>query len=123
MTKKILVVDDDMDFVRLLTLRLKANNYEVAVAYDGLQAIERAHKEKPDLILLDLKMPAGGGLTVYENLRLSSETTGTPVIFITAYPSEDTKKKVMQKGAADFVSKPFDPEDLLLKVKKALGEV
>lgn len=122
MSKKILVVDDDMDFVRLLTLRLKSNNFDVVVAYDGLQAIERANKEKPDLILLDMKMPAGGGLTVFENLRVSTETIATPVIFITAYPSEETKRKVMEKGAVDYIAKPFDPASLIAKVKKAIGE-
>jgi DNA-binding response OmpR family regulator len=122
MAYKILVADDEPAIVQLLASRLKANNYSVVVAYDGVQAVNMAHIEKPDLIILDIKMPAGTGVTVYENLKMSVNTATIPVIFITAYPNEDIEEKVLKMGAKYFISKPFDSEDLLDKVKIVLGE-
>ena len=120
MPKKILVVDDEPNIVKMICSRLTANNYEVTVAYDGTTAVEKAHKEKPDLIILDIKMPAGTGISVYENLSNSADTAMIPVIFITAYPDEDIKKKVLEMGANDFVAKPFKADVMLSRVKGAL---
>ena len=122
MAKKILVVDDEPQIVKLLASRLKAHNYEVSVARDGYQCIKVAREEKPDLIILDIKMPAGGGVSAYESLGNMSDTMTTPVIFITAYPSDKIEKQVREMGAVDFIHKPFDSEDLLQKVRTALGE-
>jgi len=120
MPKKILVVDDEPNIVKMICSRLAANNYEVIAAYDGVQAVKEAHKEKPDLIILDIKMPAGTGVNVYENLKKSADTAVIPVIFITAYPDEDIKKKVLEMGANDFVAKPFKADIMLTRVKAAL---
>jgi DNA-binding response OmpR family regulator len=120
MPKKILVVDDEPNIVKMICSRLAANNYEVIAAYDGVGAVETAHKEKPDLIILDIKMPAGTGVSVYENLRNSANTAIIPVIFITAYPDKDIKKKVLEMGANDFIAKPFKADVMLTKVKEAL---
>jgi DNA-binding response OmpR family regulator len=122
MAKKILVADDEPNIVRQLSLRLKANNYEVVGACDGIYAIRQAHMEKPDLIILDIKMPAGSGITVCENLKSSVETMNIPIIFITAYPSKEMEKKTQEIGGVDFIAKPFSDEELLAKVRKALGE-
>jgi two-component system, OmpR family, response regulator VicR len=122
MGKKILIVDDDEQIALLLASRLKANKYEIVVAYDGLQAVTRAFSEKPDLILLDMKMPAGGGISVMDKLRNSIHTALTPVIVITAYPSIEIQQKVKEMGAVDFISKPFKAEDMLPRIRKALGE-
>jgi len=122
MAKKILVVDDDPQTVRLLASRLRANNYEVIAASDCYQCVKMSMEERPDLILLDVKMPAGGGLSAFETLRRSMYTVTIPVIFITGYPDENIKKKVFEMGAEDFILKPFDSNDLLKKVRKALGE-
>ena len=94
MAKKILIVDDDKEIALLLASRLKANKYEVVVAYDAVEAVAKAFKEKPDLILLDIKMPAGGGLSVMQNLRNAADTATIPVIVITAYPSQEIQEKV-----------------------------
>jgi len=120
MPKKILVVDDEPNIVKMICSRLAANNYEVIAAYDGVQAVEKAHKEKPDLIILDIKMPAGTGVNVYEYLKKSADTAIIPVIFITAYPEKDIKKKVLAMGAKDFITKPFKADVMLTKVKEAL---
>jgi DNA-binding response OmpR family regulator len=122
MPKKILIADDEPYVVKVLASRLKANNYDIVMAYDAFYAVKKAHDEKPDLIILDYKMPAGTGISVYDKLRNTGDTMMIPVIFITAYPTEEIKKKVMEMGAADFVAKPFDADELLIKIKKALGE-
>lgn len=123
MAKKILIVDDNKHIALLLASRLKANKYEIVVAYDVVQAVAQAFKEKPDLILLDIKMPAGGGISVMDNLRNSADTAVIPVIVITAYPSTEIQREVKEMGAVDFISKPFKAEDVLSRIRKALGEV
>lgn len=123
MAKKILIVDDDKKIVLLLASRLKANKYEIVAAYDAVQAVAKAFSEKPDLILLDIKMPAGGGISVMDNLSNSADTAVIPVIVITAYPSTEIQQQVKEMGAVAFISKPFKAEDVLSKIKKALGEV
>ena len=120
MPKKILVVDDEPNIVKMICSRLAANNYEFIAAYDGVGAVEKAHKEKPDLIILDIKMPAGTGVSVYENLRNSADTAIIPVIFITAYLEKDIKKKILAMGAKDFITKPFKADVMLTKIKEAL---
>ena len=122
MAKKILVADDEPEIVKALHIRLKEAGYEVIVAFDVLQAIYQAHKEKPDLIILDIRMPAGDGIGVYEKLKISSETTTIPVIFITAYANDEIARKVLEMGAEGFFAKPFNTETLLNKVKSILGK-
>ena len=121
MKKKILVVDDEPQIVRLLTLRLQANDYKIVVAYDGYQCIQMAKEEIPDLILLDIKMPMGGGITAFENLRDNTITENIPVIFITAFPTVEIKKQVIDMGANGFISRPFSSEDLLNKIRSIIG--
>ena len=120
--KIILIADDEPNVVRLIAARLKANNYDVTTAFDAVFAVKKAREDKPDLIILDIRMPAGGGINVFENLRMICETMMIPVIFITAHPSEEIERRVMEMGAAAFIAKPFNPDELLAKVKKALGE-
>jgi DNA-binding response OmpR family regulator len=122
MPKKILVVDDELNILKLIATRLKANNYDVVTASDGLYAIKKVYEEKPDLIILDIKMPVGGGMGVFEILKTNGDTMLIPVIFITAYPNEETQRKVLEMGAEDFIAKPLNIEELMAKVKKALGE-
>ena len=123
MAKKILIVDDDKEIVLLLASRLRANKYEIIMAYDAVQAVAKAIHEKPDLILLDIKMPAGDGFSVMDNLRNSPEAATTPVIIITAFPSPEVKQKVKETGAVGFISKPFKAEDVLPRIRRVLGEV
>ncbi len=122
MAKKILIADDEPDVVKLLSMRLKAHDYEVIAAFDGLQAVREAYKERPDLILLDIMMPIGDGYTVFENLKRSVQIRLIPVIFVSALPPREVKEKVAQLGAQGFIAKPFDSEELVAEVKKVLGE-
>jgi len=122
MKRKILVVDDEPQIVRLLALRLKAQNFDVVSAYDGYQCVQVAKEELPDLILLDIKMPLGGGIKAFEKMKSISSTSNIPVIFITAFPSVKVKKLVMEMGAEDFVSKPFNSDLLIDKINIVLGK-
>ena len=122
MGKKILIVDDEPKIVRLLSQRLKANGYETFTANDAYQCIKMTREVKPDLILLDMKMPAGGGILAFENLKTSVYTSMIPIIFITAYPGDEVKKHVEDLGADGFFSKPFKSADLLIKIKDLIGE-
>lgn len=120
MKKKILIVDDELSIVRLLSLRLKANNYDIVSAHDGYECVEKAKSELPDLILLDIKMPGGGGINAFKNLKELDETKSIPVIFITAYPTAEVKKLVMDLGAQGFIAKPFDTELLTNNISRIL---
>jgi DNA-binding response OmpR family regulator len=121
MKKKILIVDDETQIVRLLSLRLQANNYDIIVAYDGYQCLQMAKEENPDLVLLDIKMPMGGGIEAFENLRNNKITEKIPVIFITAFQSLEVKKQVIDMGAEGFIAKPFESDELLNKIRSTLA--
>jgi len=118
--KKILVVDDEKDFVAMLKLRLEANGYEVIPAFDGIQGVMSAKRKKPDLILLDVMMPAGGGYLVCERLKMSSETWSIPIIFLTAKSQPEDEAKAYSVGAKYYLTKPYEPKVLLAMVKRAL---
>ncbi len=122
MKKKILVVDDERSIVRLLSLRLRSQNYDVIEAYDGYQCVEVAQAELPDLILLDIKMPNGGGVSAFEKMKTLEETKAIPVIFITAYPKPEIKDLVLEMGAAGFITKPFNGDEINTKVKSLLSK-
>jgi DNA-binding response OmpR family regulator len=119
-TKRILIVDDERDIVKALTIRLNRSGYEVVTAFDGAQGIFMAHKEKPDLIILDIRMPAGNGFSVAEKLKQSTDTLTIPVIFLTGSPEKNSEEKAMALGARFYVKKPYDPEELLDAIKRAL---
>jgi DNA-binding response OmpR family regulator len=92
----------------------------VVAAFDGAQAIFAAHKEKPDLVLLDIRMPAGDGFSVAERLRHSTNTFSIPIIFLTGRPERDSEEKAMTLGARFYIKKPYDAEELLDAIKRAL---
>jgi len=118
--KKILIVDDERDIVKALMIRLQGAGYEVVTAFDGAQAIFVAHKEKPDLIILDIRMPAGNGFGVAEKLKHSASTFSIPVIFLTGSPERNSEERAMTLGARFYIKKPYDPEELLDAIKRAL---
>jgi DNA-binding response OmpR family regulator len=118
--KKILIVDDERDIVKALTIRLQFKGYEVVVAYDGAQGVFMAHKENPDLILLDIRMPAGDGFSVAEKLKQSDDTRAIPIIFLTGSPEKNAEGRAMELGARFYIKKPYDPEELLDAIERAL---
>src|SRR4030042_6507197 len=110
--KKILIVDDERDIVKVLVIRLESSGYEVISAFDGAQGVFMAHKENPDLIILDIRMPAGDGFSVAEKLKESTDTFTIPVIFLTGSPEMNSEGRDRALGARFYVKKPYDPEDL-----------
>jgi two-component system phosphate regulon response regulator PhoB len=122
MTKKIMVIDDEPELVNMMVRSLVGHGYLVCVAYEGFDAIKVAHEEKPDLILLDYRMPAGSGLSVFQGLKMSEFTSRIPVIFVTAYPLDDVKKKALDMGAAAYILKPFEMKDLIAKIEEVLPQ-
>ena len=111
MKKKILIVDDELRIVRLLSIRLKRKGYEIFEAYDGLEGIKTAEKEVPDLIILDFKMPIMNGIAAFEEILKLEITKEIPVLFMTAYPKMKIENQVIQMGAKGCISKPFISED------------
>jgi DNA-binding response OmpR family regulator len=120
MAKKILIVEDENELVFGLTTLLKSLGYLVIAANDSLFGVALAHKEKPDLIILDLGLPAGGGFYVLENLKKSTSTFDIPILILTAQQQMGLEEKVKQMGAAAFFNKPFDPKLLQTKIKEIL---
>jgi len=120
--KRILIVDDERDIVKALMIRLQGAGYDVVTAFDGAQGVFMAHKEKPDLIILDIRMPAGDGFSVAQRLKRSIHTFTIPVIFLTGSPEKNAEEKAMAMGARFYIKKPYDPEELLDAIKRALEE-
>jgi DNA-binding response OmpR family regulator len=120
---KILVVDDDPDLVRALRLRLRANDYDIATACDGYSAIASAQKEHPDLIVLDLGLPAGDGFVVLDRLQNSDTLSGIPVIVLSARDPQNNEERALKAGAAAFFQKPADNEELLSVIRVSLPQV
>jgi DNA-binding response OmpR family regulator len=120
--KKILIVDDDKDLVQGLSLRLKASGYNVIPAYDASSGIGAAQKQKPDVIILDIKLPAGSGFNVIERLKSLMHLAGIPVIVVTGIDPHTNRERALKAGAVAFFEKPVDNEELLAAVRKALEE-
>ena len=121
--KKILIVDDDQDLVVGLAVRLrKAGGYDVSMASDGLGAVTKAQRERPDLIILDLGLPAGDGFSVLERLKTLMHTALNPVIVLSARDPGEAQDAVLRMGAEAFFQKPADNDQLLAAIRKALGE-
>ena len=122
MNKKILIVDDEPGIVRLLSMRLKGNGYEVFIAFDGLQCVKIAEEEVPDLILSDIKMPVMDGITAFKKLIQMDITKEIPVIFMTAFPKLEMQNQVASMGAKGFISKPFISKDLELIIEAVIND-
>ena len=119
---KILTVDDDVDLLRGLAIRLRANGYEVVTAADAIFAVSVAMEEKPDLIVLDIGLPGGDGYLIMDRLNKMAATIGTPVIVLSARDVASNKERAMKAGARAFFQKPADNDELLAAIRKALGE-
>lgn len=120
MAKKVLIIDDEKDLVDTLAFRLKANGFEVSAAFDGSAGVEKAKKENPDLIILDLMMPVMDGLEAAKRLKADTVTAMIPIIVLTAAVTPDLNKRVSSVAAVACVTKPFEPEELISEIKKAL---
>jgi DNA-binding response OmpR family regulator len=121
-TKKILIVDDDEHLLLGLATKLRANGYAVVSAMDGIAAVAVARNEVPDLILLDLGLPAGDGFLTLERLRTMTELVATPVIVLSARDPSGNKQRALKAGAVAFFQKPPDNREFLAAIRHALGE-
>lgn len=117
---KILIVDDDPDLRRALKLRLRANHYQTFQASDGYSAIVVAQKEHPDLIILDLGLPAGDGYVVLQRLQDSDSLAEIPVIVLTCRDAQTNEQRALQSGAIAFFQKPADNNELLGVIRATL---
>ena len=113
---KILIVDDVMSNVLLLKVLLTNEKFQIATASNGRQALDQVTKEKPDLVLLDVMMPDMSGFEVSQQLKANPETAEIPIIFLTALNSTADIVKGFQVGGNDFISKPFNKEELIIRV-------
>jgi CheY-like chemotaxis protein len=118
--KKVLIVDDEPN-VRRLSHKILSNKFDIVEAEDGIQAIDVATAQKPDVILMDMMMPKMDGLTACHVIRNDPATKSIPVIMVTAIGFELNIKLSEQMGAAGYVTKPFSPQDLLDTIEQVLA--
>jgi CheY-like chemotaxis protein len=119
---KILIVDDEPDFVNLLRVRLEANGYEVIDASNGEEGFKKAEAENPDIILLDIIMPDMNGYQICEQLKQEEKTRNIPIILITGKELEprNINERCLKLGVEGFLSKPLDSKELLDKIRGVL---
>ena len=123
MTKqRILIVDDEVELVKAIQIRLEQAGYEALFAYDGQEGLEKAHKEKPDLIILDLMLPKMDGYWVCDLLKRDKRYNNIPIIIFTARAQESDIKMGQEVGADAYITKPFEYQVLLDKIKELLKE-
>jgi DNA-binding response OmpR family regulator len=120
MQRKIMVVDDDAYVIDALGNILRGAGFQVIAVEDGAAALEKARNEPPSLILLDLMLPGMPGLEVCQALKSDDTTRHIPVIMLTAITEEGDKIVGLQLGADDYVTKPFSPRELILRINRAL---
>ncbi|MCM2357719.1 MAG: response regulator [Geobacteraceae bacterium] len=119
--KKILAVDDEPNILMSIEFILEMEGYEVHTARDGEEALEVAERVRPDLILLDVNMPRKHGYEVCRIIRERPDMAGTKVIMLTAKGQTLERKKGLEVGADEYVTKPFSAEDLLAKIRNMIG--
>ncbi len=121
MAEKILIVDDDLDTLRLVGLLLERQGYQIIVADNGSQALDKSLTESPEIILLDVMMPDMDGFEVARRLRANEMTAAIPIIFFTAKTQVDDKVTGFEAGADDYLTKPVHPAELTARVKAILA--
>jgi len=119
--QKILVVDDEPEAVELVEFNLKQAGYNVSTAADGAEALKKARAQTPDLIVLDVMLPEMDGFEICKTLRLDTTTAKVPIIMLTAKAAEIDRVLGLELGADDYLTKPFSPRELMLRVKKILA--
>ena len=117
MKEKILIIEDDLDLSKVLAMRLTKAGFEVMTSPDAMFGVKEAHQFKPNLIILDLMLPAGGGIAVLERLKLSVNTNQIPVFILTGSGDENLKQKALDLGAQKLASKPYEFDQFLAEIK------
>jgi DNA-binding response OmpR family regulator len=120
--KRVLIIDDDTSFGGVVSAHLIGQGYEVRLALDGISGLGQAFEKRPDLILLNLILPGGGGEAVLTNLRKSPEAGSVPIFVMSSLlSSKKLEEKARELGAQGYISKPIDPEDLLYIIESVIG--
>jgi DNA-binding response OmpR family regulator len=119
--KKILIVDDDPDICEGMQVRLEYNGYDTCFATDALSGLAVARKEEPDLIILDLGLPEGGGFLVIERLKGHPTLRAIPIVVVSARDARANQVRAIQAGATAYLQKPVDNAEFLAVIRKALG--
>lgn len=122
MSKRVLIVDDNQDAIHILSAVLKRGGYAVSVAKNGAEAVEIVRQENPALILLDVMMPKMDGFEVCQEIKGSEETSGIPILMITARKDPESRKRGLEVGASEYLVKPIHPAEVLRKVQEYLGD-
>jgi DNA-binding response OmpR family regulator len=120
--KKILIVDDDAFIRRPLEFILRKEGYDARTAVNGADCLEKVETEAPDLIFLDVMMPGQDGFTVCGTLKRDDRFSHIPVILLSARGQENDRERGLSLGAADFMTKPYSPQELLRRVREILSE-
>jgi DNA-binding response OmpR family regulator len=120
--KKILIIEDDADVRLGYHVRFKANNYDTFFAADAIASVTEARKHQPDLIILDLGLPAGDGFVVMERLKVNTQLAVIPIIVVSARDPQSNRERALKAGAKAFLQKPVDNDELLAVVRQCLGE-
>jgi CheY-like chemotaxis protein len=121
--KRILLVDDAKTSIMMEQMILSRGTYDFLTAQDGLEAVDIAVRERPDLILMDIMMPKMDGLEACRQLKERDETRDIPIIMVTTRGEAESVEKGFQSGCCDYVAKPINSNELLSKVRKHLGEL
>ena len=122
MPKKILLIDDEQVITKVLTSRFRSNGYEILVASDGQEGLAKARSENPHLIILDMMLPKLDGYRVCSLLKLDDNYKHIPILMLTARVQAQDQEKGIRAGADAYMTKPFEPEALLDKVRELLKE-
>lgn len=118
--KKILIVDDEKDLTKLLDYNLKQEGFDTFISYEGKTALETIRKKKPDLVILDIMLPDLSGTEICKIIRSDEKTRDLPIIMLSAKGEEIDRILGLEIGADDYVTKPFSPRELILRIKKLL---
>jgi DNA-binding response OmpR family regulator len=116
MAAKILLVDDEKEFVDMIKMRLEAKNYAVITAYDGIEALNKTRELRPDLIILDIMLPNLDGYQVCRMIKFDKTFGEIPIILLTALDQQKDRKLGEQVRADAYITKPFEPEELVEKI-------
>ena len=115
---RVLIVDDDPDMVMVLGMLMKVNGITALKAFGGVEGLEKARADKPDVILLDIMMPDMDGYEVMKELRSDKTTKGIPVVFLTARTDEEYKERAETLGADGYITKPYDRDSLMETIRR-----
>jgi len=121
-SKKILIVDDEPGVVEIVRVNLEWEGYDICEAFDGQEGWDKVRSEKPDLVILDVMMPTLSGLELLECIKADPHICGVPVIMLTVRARDMDVIQGLEKGAVEYLTKPFDPVNLVRVVKKVLEE-